>query len=47
LDTITPYHASVQLHENWKGSILISTEGLGHSMHQDDVNDQIVSFLEA
>lgn len=47
LDTITPYHASVRLHENWKGSTLISTEGLGHSMHQDSVNDQIVSFLEA
>ena len=47
LDPITPYHAAVQLHGNWKGSTLISTEGLGHSMHQDHVNDQIVSFLEA
>lgn len=47
LDPITPYHASVQLHGNWKGSTLVSTEGLGHSMHQDQVNDQIVSFLEA
>ena len=47
LDLITPYHASVQLHGNWKDSTLISTEGLGHSMHQDQVNDQIVSFLEA
>lgn len=46
LDPITPYHASVQLHGSWKGSTLISTEGLGHSMHQDQVNDQIVSFLE-
>jgi len=46
-DKITPYHASVAINKNWKGSKLISTEGLGHSMHQDDVNDQIVSFLEA
>lgn len=47
LDAITPYHASVQVNANWKGSQLVSTEGLGHSMHQDDVNDQIISFLEA
>lgn len=46
-DLITPYHASVAVNKNWKGSQLVSTEGLGHSMHQDDVNDQIVSFLEA
>ena len=46
-DNITPYHASVAVNKNWKGSKLVSTKGLGHSMHQDDVNDQIVSFLEA
>ncbi len=46
-DLITPYHASVAVNKNWKGSQLVSTEGLGHSMHQDDVNDQIISFLEA
>lgn len=46
-DKITPYHASVAVNKNWKDSKLVSTEGLGHSMHQDDVNDQIVSFLEA
>lgn len=46
-DAITPYHASVQVNENWEGSTLVSTEGLGHSMHQDDVNNQIITFLEA
>jgi len=46
-DNITPYHASVAVNKNWKDSTLVSTEGLGHSMHQDDVNNQIVSFLEA
>ena len=46
-DKITPYHASVAVNKNWEESHLVSTEGLGHSMHQDDVNDQIVSFLEA
>lgn len=45
LDTITPYHASVQVHAAWEGSNLISTEGFGHSMHQDEVNEQIIAFL--
>ncbi len=47
LDKITPYHASVKVQANWKRSTLISTEGFGHSMHQDEVNDQIVDFLES
>ncbi|MBW8243400.1 alpha/beta hydrolase [Muricauda oceani] len=46
-DKIAPYHASVAVNKSWEGSKLISTEGLGHSMHQDDVNDQIIAFLEA
>ncbi len=46
-DAIAPYHASVAVQKKWKGSKLITTERLGHSMHQEQVNDQIVSFLEA
>ncbi|BDW91735.1 alpha/beta hydrolase [Muricauda ruestringensis] len=46
LDKIAPYNASVSVSEKWKNSKLISTEGLGHSMHQDNINDQIISFLE-
>lgn len=45
LDKVTPYHASQKVHANWKGSRLISTEGLGHSMHQDEVNDKIAGLL--
>jgi len=45
-DKIAPYHASVDVHKHWKGSEFISTEGFGHSMHQDEVNDKIISFLE-
>ncbi|MGB6151668.1 MAG: alpha/beta hydrolase [Pricia sp.] len=45
LDTVTPYHASQKVHANWKDSRLVSTEGLGHSMHQDEVNDAIVRFF--
>lgn len=46
LDPITPYHASVQIHTHWKGSTLISTKGLGHSLHQEEVNHQIITFLD-
>tara|TARA_R110002074_G_scaffold281413_3_gene452999 strand:- start:33819 stop:34670 length:852 start_codon:yes stop_codon:yes gene_type:complete len=46
LDKITPYHASVAVHKHWKGSELVSTEGFGHSMHQNEVNDKIIAFLE-
>jgi pimeloyl-ACP methyl ester carboxylesterase len=45
-DKITPHHASQKVHADWKGSRLVSTEGLGHSMHQDEVNDAIVDFLK-
>lgn len=47
LDTVAPYHASEQVHKNWNGSELVSTEGFGHSMHQEEVNDKIMEFLEA
>ena len=46
-DKIAPYQAAVAIHENWTNAALITTEGLGHSLHQDQVNDQIISFLEA
>ncbi|QLG46136.1 alpha/beta fold hydrolase [Costertonia aggregata] len=46
-DPITPYHNSVAVHKNWKGSQLVTTKGLGHSMHQDDVNDKIIRFLKS
>ena len=44
-DKIAPYHASESVHAAWKGSRLVSTDGLGHSMHQDEVNDELVAFL--
>ncbi|MEN1785241.1 MAG: alpha/beta hydrolase [Bacteroidota bacterium] len=45
-DAQVPHTASVQVHEHWKGSRLVLTEGLGHSMHQNGVNEQIINFLE-
>lgn len=47
LDKVTPYHGSERVHAAWKGSQFVTTEGLGHSMHQDEVNDQIIDFLES
>ncbi len=46
-DTITPFSASERLHKNWKNSRLIKTQGLGHSLQQEDLNLQIVDFLKS
>jgi pimeloyl-ACP methyl ester carboxylesterase len=45
LDQIAPFHASQKVHDAWEDSVLIPTEGLGHSMHQEDVNRKIAEFL--
>lgn len=47
LDRIAPFHASQKVHDAWEDSVLIPTEGLGHSMHQEDVNLKIVEFLKS
>ncbi|MEX0272828.1 MAG: alpha/beta fold hydrolase [Flavobacteriaceae bacterium] len=46
-DAITPCHASEQVHKNWKDSTFMAAEGQGHSMHQDEINDRIIEFLNA
>ena len=46
LDKIAAYHSSERVHAAWKWSQLISTEGLWHSMHQDEVNEQLITFLK-
>lgn len=47
MDMVAPVSSSERVHENWKNSQLIKTRGLGHSLHQDEVNKQIVHFLES
>ncbi len=47
LDAIAPYWSSQQVHANWKNSTLITTKGLGHSLHQDKVRLSILDFLES
>jgi pimeloyl-ACP methyl ester carboxylesterase len=46
-DTIAPFSASERIHKNWKNSKLLKTQGLGHSLHQDDINHQIIDFLKS
>jgi pimeloyl-ACP methyl ester carboxylesterase len=46
-DKVAPKWSSEQVHANWKNSTLIKTKGLGHSLHQDGVRDQIVNFLKS
>lgn len=46
-DKQVSYSASKKVHEHWKGSQLITTTGLGHSMHQEKVNKDIVAFLNS
>lgn len=45
LDSVTPYHASQKVHKAWKNSRLMSTNGYGHSLHQEEVNKAILEFL--
>ena len=47
LDQVAPVSSSERVHKNWKNSELIKTRGLGHSLHQDKVNMQIVNFLNS
>jgi pimeloyl-ACP methyl ester carboxylesterase len=46
-DTIAPVKASEKVHASWKNSTLIKTSGLGHSMHQPAVSEQIINFLKS
>lgn len=46
-DQIAPFLAAMKVHEAWEGSTLVSTKGLGHSMHQESVNQRIVEFLKS
>ncbi|MDP5230380.1 MAG: alpha/beta hydrolase [Cellulophaga sp.] len=46
-DTIAPFSAAERIHKNWQNSTLLKTQGLGHSLHQDDVNFEIINFLKS
>lgn len=46
-DPIAPFIASEKVHAKWKNSEFYITQGLGHSMHQDQVNIHIMDFLNS
>lgn len=46
-DTIAPFSASEGVHANWDNSSFFVTEGFGHSMHQKEVNLEIMKFLKS
>lgn len=47
LDAIAPISSSERVHAQWKNSTFIKTKGLGHSLHQDKVRNQIIEFLKS
>lgn len=47
LDLIAPYSAAEKIHGQWKNSSLLKTSGLGHSLHQAEVNQKIIDFLNS
>ena len=45
-DTVNKYEEGLRIHEAWTGSVLQSTEGLGHSLQAQQVYKWIVDFCE-
>lgn len=45
-DKIVPVSASKAIHKNWNNSKLIITEGAGHSLNNDAIHAEIISFLK-
>ncbi|UUC47113.1 alpha/beta hydrolase [Flavobacterium cerinum] len=44
-DTVVSYNEGKQIAEAWKSAEFISTKGLGHSLHDDQLYQQIYHFL--
>ena len=45
-DCIVPVKASRAIAAQWENSRYIETEGLGHSLYQDEIRQTIIQFLE-
>ena len=45
-DSIADYYGGLAIHQNWPQSKMLSTEGLGHSLRVESVNEAILGFLE-
>ena len=46
-DDTAPIAGAVRTHRNWRGSRLMRTSGLGHSLQGDAVYEAVIAFLEA
>lgn len=44
-DSIAPYDEGLAIHQNWSGSTLITTDGLGHSLPGEAVVQHILHWL--
>lgn len=44
-DTVVKIEEGKKIANAWKDSVFIKTEGLGHSMHDDDLYKKVVAFL--
>jgi len=44
-DDVAPFSGARQMHENWRGSKLVSTRGCGHSLTGDLVPAMVVEYL--
>jgi pimeloyl-ACP methyl ester carboxylesterase len=44
-DKDTDYNYSIRLHEQWNGSELLLTEGLGHSLKSANIENKIMDFF--
>jgi pimeloyl-ACP methyl ester carboxylesterase len=44
-DTVVAFAEGKKIAESWKNAIFIETNGLGHSMHSDDLYEQVYQFL--
>ncbi len=45
-DPIAPLEEGLSIHRNWKNSRLTVTQGLGHSLHGEEVVRTIIDYLE-
>ena len=44
-DEIAPFTEAEAIHEKWDNSILIKTNGLGHSLQDKNIYQEIISFI--
>ncbi|TYA59677.1 alpha/beta hydrolase [Formosa maritima] len=45
-DNVIPYNDALQIKAKYKNSLLISTEGIGHSLATDEVSNYIFDFID-